>query len=236
MASERQQSAWSSFIWGTVILAAGLIFWFDRLGRIDAHDWLEWWPVVFVAGAIADLGRQRWFGAILWSLAAAYFLLPMLGVEVPSLWRVIALWPLLFSVAGITLMVQTLRGGGDPGRFHAFSVMAGNHVALGSQEFRGGQALAVMGGCEIDLDAARNSDGEATIDVLAFWGGIDIRVPHGWTVVNRVAPILGGFEDKTAAGVPGSPRLIVRGASIMGGIEVKHRRDRGVVRAAGATG
>ena len=59
MASERQ-NAWATFVWGTVILTAGLIFWFDRLGRIDAHDWLEWWPLVFVAGlavfAVASLG------------------------------------------------------------------------------------------------------------------------------------------------------------------------------------
>jgi len=34
-----------------------------------------------------------------------------------------------------------------------------------------------MGGCEINLADAKITK-EATIDVLAFWGGIDIRVPR----------------------------------------------------------
>ena len=96
--------------------------------------------------------------------------------------------------------------------------------------------MAVMGGCEIDLDSVRSASGDATIDVLAFWGGIDIRVPRGWTVVNRVAPILGGFEDKTGGAGPDGPRLVVRGAAIMGGVEVKNQKESGPARAAGGNG
>jgi hypothetical protein len=79
-----------------------------------------------------------------------------------------------------------------------------------------------MGGCEIDLRNA-GIDGDATIDVFAMWGGIEIRVPETWTVVGRVTPLLGGFEDSTRA-LPGAgnQRLIVRGLVIMGGIEIKN--------------
>jgi hypothetical protein len=236
MASEARPNPWATFLWGAIILTVGVIFWLDRLGRLDARDWLEWWPVVFFVIGLSHLLQRRWIGAGVWTSIGAYLLLLKLGYEVPSLWWFLALWPLLLSVAGLTLIVQTLRSRGTASRFRAFAVMAGNHVRIGSQEFGGGQALAVMGGCEIDLDSVRNAAGEATIDVLAFWGGIDIRVPRGWQVVDRVTPILGGFEDKTSAAIPGAPRLVVRGASIMGGVEVSHRRERGTTRPSGGAG
>jgi hypothetical protein len=126
-------------------------------------------------------------------------------------------------VAGVALIVQAMRpGGARPTQtFHAIAVMAGNVRRMGSQELSGGDAIAVMGGVEIDLGAAQLT-GEAIIDVLSFWGGIEIRVPRGWNVVGRVTAILGGYEDKTAGAPDGSPRLVIRGAAIMGGVEVKY--------------
>jgi hypothetical protein len=60
-------------------------------------------------------------------------------------------------------------------------------------------------------------------DVFAMWGGIEIRVPENWTVVGRVTPILGGFDDKTRPPQQESTqRLVIRGFVIMGGVEVKN--------------
>jgi predicted membrane protein len=79
-----------------------------------------------------------------------------------------------------------------------------------------------MGGCEIDLRNAQ-INGEAAIDVFAMWGGIEIRVPENWTVIGRVTPLMGGFEDHTRAPQAASAhRLIVRGMVIMGGVEIKN--------------
>ena len=84
-----------------------------------------------------------------------------------------------------------------------------------------GSAVAVMGGCQIDFRQSKLTTGDVHLDVLAFWGGIDVRVPAGWQVVDQVAEIFGGFEDKTVPPRDDAPRLIVRGSAIMGGIEVK---------------
>jgi len=210
---------------GLLIVGAGVIFWLDQMGRINARDFLVWWPLGAIAMGIGHLFDRRWIGATMWFLIGGYFLLPVFGIGHVQFWRIIGIWPLLISVAGVTLVMQALqRTPADS--FHVIAVMAGNNPSIGSQRFSRGEAVAVMGGCEIDLSSAKIA-GEAVIDVLAFWGGIEIRVPRGWQIVSHVAPILGGFEDKTESAPPDAPRLIVRGSAIMGGIEVRHPKESG---------
>jgi hypothetical protein len=91
-----------------------------------------------------------------------------------------------------------------------------------SQEFRGGDVTVFMGGCEIDLRAASPANGEAVIDVFSFMGGVEIRVPPDWTVVSKVNPIMGAFEDETDPPKDASKRLVVRGYAVMGGVEVRN--------------
>ena len=91
-----------------------------------------------------------------------------------------------------------------------------------SQEFRGGEAHAFMGACEIDLRDASPARGEAKLDVHAFMGGIEIIVPTDWTVVSRVHALLGEFDDRTRAPKDESKRLIITGGVFMGGIEVRN--------------
>ena len=81
-----------------------------------------------------------------------------------------------------------------------------------------------MGGCEIDLRQASIDRGtEAVIDVFAFWGGIEIKVPEDWTVVTRVDAADGRRRGQDArAAEPGAKRLVIRGIVVMGGIEVKN--------------
>jgi hypothetical protein len=55
-----------------------------------------------------------------------------------------------------------------------------------------------------------------------MWGGIEIKVPPDWTVVSKVDPILGGYEDKTTSPKDELKRFVVRGTVVMGGLEVKN--------------
>jgi predicted membrane protein len=103
----------------------------------------------------------------------------------------------------------------------ATAIMGGVERRNNSQDFRGGDATAIMGGCEIDLRAASiTSPHEPVLEVFALWGGIEIRVPPDWTVVSKVSPMLGGYEDHTQPPKDESKRLVIRGTVVMGGIEV----------------
>ena len=72
------------------------------------------------------------------------------------------------------------------------------------------------------MRASLPEGGEAIIDTFAFWGGIEIKVPEDWEVVNYGSAFLGAFENKTRPLPGASRRLIVTGTAIMGGVEVKN--------------
>jgi hypothetical protein len=86
-------------------------------------------------------------------------------------------------------------------------------------------AISVMGGGSLDLRQARFADGEATINVLAIMGGIDITVPEDAEVQVHGIGILGGFGGHRARGPgrPGAPKIVINGVGIMGGVSVKRR-------------
>ena len=89
-------------------------------------------------------------------------------------------------------------------------------------------AVAVMGGCDMDLRHAEIDGTEVVITALAFWGGIHIVVPEGFDV-DLVGLSLMGSRDliiRNVPRVPGSPRIRVRGFAVMGGIDVKSKPSR----------
>jgi hypothetical protein len=109
----------------------------------------------------------------------------------------------------------------------SFAVMAGNEVRSTSSAFRGGDLGAFMGGVVLDLTQAKLAGDRATIDAVAMWAGIEIKVPPDWRVVSEVLPLMAAFEDKTRPAPPvseaaPSKTLVVRGVVVMGGIEVKN--------------
>lgn len=84
-------------------------------------------------------------------------------------------------------------------------------------------AVAIMGGVDIDLTQARFEDRETTIQAFAFWGGITIVVPADIVVRVSGSGFMGAFDDHAhqADARPGAPVLRITGLAVMGGIEVK---------------
>jgi hypothetical protein len=228
MRPERQRSVASRLFWGVILLSAGIIFWLDRMGRVDAGDYLEWWPVVAVVAGVVELVQRRWAGGVVWLVIGSYFLFPRLGYPRLPLFYLIGAWPLLISVAGITLIAHVFRRPAKQQRgptFTSAAFMGGHNRVVRSEGLAGGEAVAVMAGCEIEFTPMKSGTGEIEVDALVMWGGVEIRVPIGWRVVTFITPILGGYVDKTAPATAGAPTLVLRGAIIMGGLEVKNSKE-----------
>jgi class 3 adenylate cyclase len=89
-------------------------------------------------------------------------------------------------------------------------------------------AVAFMGGCDMDLRKAEIDGPEVAITAVAFMGGVTITVPEGFDVELQGFSFMGGRDLKLrdVPRVPGSPLIVVRGFAVMGGIEVKSRSSR----------
>ena len=224
-----------TLIFGLLLIFIGVVFTLDQMGWIeDVDDILRFWPLIFVAAGVSKLfwpgtSSSRTTGLIL-VVVGTLLQLEILGRIEFSIWDY---WPLILVAVGAHIAWRGLGGrrktvaADSASTINAVAVMGGVSRTSNSPDFRGGDLIAFMGGCEIDLRQARIADGPAVIDALAFWGGVEIRVPEDWTVILRGVPLMGGYEDKTrplpAAELP-EPRqeLVVKGFAIMGGVEVKN--------------
>lgn len=215
---------------GLAILILGVLLTLDNFG-FHTHSIIRWWPVVLIViGLVRLLDPTAGKGAsiVLLLIGGVFLLDNVTNIDIDFS----DLFPLLIALLGAKLIWDAIgrRSGPrlateDPNStISAFAIMAGVHRQSTSREFRGGDANAIMGGVEIDLRNADIKEGElAEIDAFALWGGVEIRVPENWRIVGKVMPLMGGFEDKTAGKHTGpGPTLIVRGAAIMGAVEVKN--------------
>ena len=87
-------------------------------------------------------------------------------------------------------------------------------------------AIAVMGGVELDFRDARLGPGETRVNAVAVMGGIEIIVPPGLPVTVRGLGLLGAVDqvEQTVAEISAeAPRLKVTALACMGAVEIKTR-------------
>jgi hypothetical protein len=104
------------------------------------------------------------------------------------------------------------------------AVFSGVDRHISAQDFRGAQCTAVFGGCKIDLRDAQIPGREAVLETYAIFGGVEIRVPEDWEVVNHNLTLFGGVSEHRPRPQKGSATktLILDGATIFGGTAVKN--------------
>ena len=167
--------------------------------------------------------------AVFWLGAGILLLIDNLGYDVSQF------WPLGLMLIGVMILTRGLFTRPRRGRRHdgnqasnefvsAVAFMSGVKKSSNAQNFRGGDLTAVMGGAEIDLrQASMETGSEVTLDTLAFWGGIEIRVPEDWEVQTPGFAIMGAFVDESKPpSEPTGKRLLVGGMALMGGVEIKN--------------
>lgn len=100
---------------------------------------------------------------------------------------------------------------------------------MGGSDHRGRQrlsgtvnALAIMGGDNIDLRDAEIDGDEVTINIYSLMGGSDFYVPDTVEVEVSGFALMGGDEQKgsTRPPRPGAPLIRIRSYSLMGGCTI----------------
>ncbi|HKQ57404.1 MAG TPA: DUF5668 domain-containing protein [Candidatus Eisenbacteria bacterium] len=228
--AETRRRVSAQLILGIVVVWLGLLFTLDNLGILESGPILRYWPVVLIVIGLTKLigvnNRPQMIAGGLFTFIGLWLLLGNLNVIHVGIWD---LWPLFFVIAGASLVVGSLRRQRETGSSsdasdyaNAFVMMGGVGHKLVSSQFRGGEATAVMGGVELDLRNATAATPTVVIHVMAWWGGVEIRVPKDWQVQSEVLPIMAGYEDTTKSESEVKTQLVVKGLVVMGGVEVKN--------------
>jgi hypothetical protein len=196
-------------LWGGIWVVLGTLMLFDNLGLIR-FSLGQLWPLALVALGFMFIRRGGAAGPIL------------IGGRIGRRGTDLGSAP-LGGREGVHIAAGDVRIADDPSdRIEMFSVWSHVDRRVVSQSFRRAEVGAVMGGIRLDLRGAKSVPEGAVIDLAVVWGGVDIVVPPGWQVVNEATVLIGGITDSTLPGSSASgDRLILRGAVVMGGVELK---------------
>jgi len=237
-----RKAATGTLVSGLVVAGIGIVLLLGQLGILETGVIWRFWPAVFcVIGLVRfieshNTGEQIWGGFFI-SLGALLILHEFGYIR----YGIGQLWPLIMIVAGLLLAWQAneVREGrkgfclprvfgprpeGGVGPLSSVAIFGGIERRLEGMVGDGGNLLAFFGGFKIDLSRADIEGERIVLDATAIFGGGEIIIPEWWKVSVEGLGIFGGYVDKTRH-VPRPDRpvktVVVRGAAVFGGIEVK---------------
>lgn len=219
---------------GIVLFIVGIVLFARQLG-VEFPYWLFRWEMFLIIlgifiGAKHSFKRNGWLVPV---FIGVFFLLDdwVIGVELkrfffPTLILIIAAAMIIspFKKKKWEQNFNTLNSDGNDDVMDTTSILGGVKKSVLSKNFKGGQILNVFGGVEIDLSQA-DIDGIIVLDVTQIFGGIKLIIPAHWELKSEITSVLGGIEDKrknlSALNIAEGKTLIIRGTSILGGIDIK---------------
>jgi hypothetical protein len=183
---------------GVFPIALGLWIWAAQAGWIAFRDS---WPLLFVLLGVA----------VMWQAWGAPADQTPLVARRRQRSPLVALAIIATIFAATAIDAHHYIGRAQPAgvtetadRMHVVVVMGQAHrTAAANTAFKGGDTVTVMGETDIDLRDAVADGQDINIDVFTMMGQIVLRVPDGWTVDNRIVPVMGQIEDHR--GLPDPP-------------------------------
>ncbi len=229
-----------------ILIAIGVLLFLSNLGIIPIRNIWNFWPVIPIAIGLGSLvsaqnTADRLWGFLLMGFGAVFLLLNLgfirLHTHDGSLFVSVVLIAVGFAALSGVSGPPHRRWIGGP-RFprprvrpdfesavNDFVVFGALKRKLESNDFRGGDLIAIFGNIEMDLRRALITPvvRSAVINVVAVFGATKVRVPQSWRVAVSGAGILGNFEDKTIPPNtgPDAPTLVITGFSIFGSVEIE---------------
>jgi predicted membrane protein len=218
---------------GLLIIAVGVIFLLANMDKLDFGDFIStYWPLILIFIGLWHLltNGLRNAGFSLFLIAIGiFFQLNNWDVLGGRVWAYF--WPLLIIAAGLWIIFKPKSrdfGSKAPeikeDDLGAFIIFSGLKRRFESNKFRGGKATAIFGGMDLDLTQTKLVDNQATVELTAIFGGINLFVPRDWKVIVDSSSILGGVDDKHSP-IPAATvqaTLYVKATAILGGIEIKN--------------
>jgi hypothetical protein len=187
---------------------------------IDFGDFVL--PVLIIIFGILELFKQKYLvGALALVVGASLFSSRYIQpLQAENVWTYISGFVLL--LIGFKILTGSKRRITQQGVFSKEVYFSGSKDSINNDNFQGGNLTAFCGGIELNLTEANIQD-EATLNITAIMGGVAIKVPNTWNIINKTEPIMGGFSDQRANKniARDAEILIIEGDIIMGGVTVE---------------
>ena len=215
---------------GIILILAGIVLLIRVFGIADITWVFNLWPLVLIIIGAAQMidSRRVSFWPMALIAAGCVLLLSTFGyVRMRTLFMIggpvaliaIGLWVLVFQGRVSSGEVT------DGNAIDVFVAFGGREISVRSDAFRGGPITALFGGVELDLTGARLDRDGATLEMVAMFGGVEIKVPRGWKVEQSGPSIFGGFSDETPKGetLPANaPVLKIHALTLFGGGSIEN--------------
>jgi predicted membrane protein len=219
---------------GVILVLAGLFLVLRNTGFFSEFidQTIFSWPMLLVAiGLVITIGSSggKTSGIIVMAIGAFFLMLHIFRDTID----INMFWPSIFIIVGVIFIFSRRRSWGPispvtssgDDYIDIVNIFSGGERQIVSDNFKGGKVTAVFGGIELDLTKAKLAEGRSELEIACVFGGATIIVPDDWFVTIEVTPVLGGFGDsrKLHPGrtVDPSKQLVIRGAVVFGGGEVK---------------
>lgn len=236
---------------GLILLIIGLGFLLRNLG-FYFPDWLFSWNIILIIiGFFIGVKRNfRGAGWLVLIIIGLYFTLERsLDVDVSRFY-----FPLILAAMGLYLILSPKRhsiggwkkksnltypsdvandapesaAGAGPHNpqdvIDSVNVFSGTHQNVFSKNLKGGDVVAVFGGCDLNLTQA-DFQGTIILEVVAIFGGVKIIIPPTWQVKSELTAVFGGLEDKTSImpyGPDNNKLIVIRGLALFGGVDIRN--------------
>lgn len=222
-----KKDTFTQIITGLGITLVGVGALLDALHIIPFWGWFStWWPLILVVSAAVVLINDT--RSFIWSIALALAggLILLRNLDITDINVFSLIWPIVILAIGISILINRTVSPSKKARVQDIdnlsAVFGGSETLNKSQDYQGGKVSAIFGGITLDLREAAIKK-EATLNIFALCGGVEIKVPKGWQVKSHVFPILGGVENKANDSEnKEGPVLIIAGNVALGGVEVKY--------------
>jgi predicted membrane protein len=239
---------------GVILLLVGLVFFLDNIGFNIPHWVISWhmlliligllvgykrnfdgggWLIMVLIGGfftledITDFDLSKYYFAVAFIILGLYLIFkPKKQQSFKAKWK--DKWDSKKADFG-EFETQNNDGAGynnidKHDILDSVNVFAGSHQNVYSKNFKGGDVIAIFGGCDLNLTQT-DFEGSIVIDVVAIFGGVKIIVPPSWEVKSEVTAVFGGMDDKRAVGPANEllkKTLIVKGVALFGGVEIRN--------------
>lgn len=223
---------------GLFVVGIGVLL-LARQAGMDFPRWIFSFESILIAVGLY-LGIRHSFRGVVWLIPVLIGGFLLLDDLYPEFDIEDFTWPLIIIGIGLFIMFMATKKKADWKKWEADAalhedisdevldstvIFGGAKKNIISKNFRGGEAVTVFGGTEINLMQA-DLTGPVVLELTQVFGGTKLIVPPHWKVWSKdMVTILGGIDDKRP--MMGNPAedtnktLILKGTCMLGGIDIR---------------